>query len=101
MSRLLRDIDYLRAIQNDSLSQIIESNQQTKLDVEQSAQSEMISYLIQRYITSQIFTDTKVFDITATYNGKQLLNGLHLLLVHLLFILQGNMFYKVDIFTSQ
>ena len=72
MSRLLRDIDYLRAIQNDSLSQIIESNQQTKLDVEQSAQSEMISYLIQRYITSQIFTDTKVFDITATYNGKQL-----------------------------
>ena len=46
MSRLLRDIDYLRAIQNDSLSQIIESNQQTKLDVEQSAQSEMISYSI-------------------------------------------------------
>jgi hypothetical protein len=62
----------LRVIQSDNLAQIIESNQQTKLDVEQSAQSEMISYLTQRYIVNQIFTDTKVFDITATYNGKQL-----------------------------
>ena len=72
MARLLRDLDYLRVIQADSLSQIIESNQQTKIDVEQSAQSEMIGYLTQRYITNQIFTDTKLFDITATYNGKQL-----------------------------
>lgn len=72
MARLLRDLDYLRVIQADSLSQIIESNQQTKLDVEQSAQSEMIGYLTQRYITNQIFTDTKVFDIAATYNAKQL-----------------------------
>lgn len=72
MARLLRDNDYLRVIQSDNLAQIIESNQQTKLDVEQSAQSEMISYLTQRYITNQIFTDTKVFDINATYNGKQL-----------------------------
>lgn len=72
MARLLRDLDYLRVIQSDNLAQIIESNQQTKLDVEQSAQSEMIGYLTQRYITSQIFTDTKVFDINATYNGKQL-----------------------------
>lgn len=72
MARLLRDIDYLRVIQSDNLAQIVESNQQTKLDVEQSAQSEMISYLTQRYIVNQIFTDTKVFDVTATYNGKQL-----------------------------
>jgi signal peptidase I len=72
MARLLRDNDYLRVIQDSNLEQIIESNQQTKLDVEQSAQSEMISYLTQRYIVNQIFTDTKAFDITATYNGKQL-----------------------------
>ncbi len=72
MARLLRDLDYLRVIQDSNLEQIIESNQQTKLDVEQSAQSEMISYLAQRYIVNQIFTDTKAFDITATYNGKQL-----------------------------
>jgi hypothetical protein len=72
MARLLRDNDYARIVQSDNLLQIIESNQQTKLDVEQSAQSEMISYLTQRYIVNQIFTDTKVFDVTATYNGKQL-----------------------------
>lgn len=72
MARLLRDLDYLRVIQSDNLAQIIESNQQTKLDVEQSAQSEMIGYLTQRYITSQIFTDTKVFDINVTYKAKQL-----------------------------
>lgn len=72
MARLLRDTDYLRAIQADNLAQVIESNQQIKLDVEQSAQSEMISYLAQRYLINQIFTDTKTFDITATYNGKQL-----------------------------
>jgi len=72
MARLLRDNDYLRSVQSDNLLQIIESNQQTKLDVEQSAQSEMISYLAQRYLINSIFTDTKVFDVTATYNGKQL-----------------------------
>ncbi len=72
MARLLRDTDYLRVIQSDNLAQIIESNQQIKLDVEQSAQSEMIGYLTQRYITSQIFTDTKVFDISVTYKAKQL-----------------------------
>lgn len=72
MARLLRDLDYLRVIQADNLAQIIESNQQTKLDVEQSAQSEMIGYLTQRYITSQIFTDTKVFDFNSSYDGKQL-----------------------------
>jgi len=72
MARLLRDNDYLRVIQDSNLEQIIESNQQTKLDVEQSAQSEMISYLTQRYLINYIFTDTKVFDVTATYNGKQL-----------------------------
>jgi len=72
MARLLRDNDYLRVIQSDNLAQIIESNQQTKLDVEQSAQSEMISYLAQRYLINSIFTDTKAFDVTATYNGKQL-----------------------------
>ena len=72
MARLLRDLDYLRVIQADNLAQIIESNQQTKLDVEQSAQSEMISYLKQRYIVDDIFTNTKSFDVSATYNGKQL-----------------------------
>jgi len=72
MARLLRDSDYNRIIQSDNLTQIIESNEQNKLDVEQAAQAEMISYLTQRYLVNQIFADTKTFDVSAIYNGKQL-----------------------------
>ena len=73
MARLLRDLDYLRATKSDQvLTQIINDNPQVTKDIEQSAQAEMISYLTQRYLVSEIFTDTKRFDITATYNGKQL-----------------------------
>lgn len=72
MARLLRDKDYDRVIQTDNLSQITESSQQVKLDMEQAAQAEMISYLKQRYLTARIFTDTQVFDNTATYKGKNL-----------------------------
>lgn len=72
MSRLLRDLDYLRVIQQDNLDQITESNQQVKLDVEQSAQAEMISYLAQRYKVKEVFSDTTVFDISLTYKGKNL-----------------------------
>lgn len=72
MARLLRDNDYLRLIQADNLAQIIESNQQIKLDTEQSAQAEMISYLSQRYVVDEVFRDTKVFDLAATYKAKQL-----------------------------
>ena len=72
MARLLRDLDYLRVIQSDNLAQIIESNEQTKKDVERAAQSEMISYLSQRYITSEIFTNTTEFDIDAVYYAKNL-----------------------------
>jgi hypothetical protein len=72
MARLLRDSDYLRVIQSDNLAQIIESTQQTKLDVEQAAQAEMISYLSQRYKVNEIFTNTTEFDISATYYAKNL-----------------------------
>lgn len=72
MARLLRNNDYLRLIQSDNLAQIIESNEQVKLDVEQAAQAEMISYLSQRYVVSDIFTNTTEFDVAATYRGKNL-----------------------------
>jgi hypothetical protein len=71
--RLLRLTDYLRHIQSDNLTQIIEGNYNTLLDVEQSAQSEMISYLAQRYSTNKIFTDTSVFSTGTTYYGKNLI----------------------------
>ena len=72
MARLLRDLDYLRVIQSDNLAQIIESNDQVKLDVEQSAQAEMISYLAQRYKVKEVFSNTTVFDIDAVYYAKNL-----------------------------
>ena len=72
MSRLLVNTDYLRAIQDESLQQIIEENEQIKLDVEQSAQSEMISYLTQRYKVSEVFTNTTEFSISTVYYAKNL-----------------------------
>lgn len=72
MARLLRFNDYLRNIQNDNLLQIIESNTTLLEEVEQSAQSEMISYLVQRYIVSEVFTDTTSFSLATTYSGKNL-----------------------------
>lgn len=72
MARLLRDLDYLRLIQADNLDQVIEGNQSIKLDVEQVAQTEMITYLAQRYIVGQVFTNTSAFSLAATYKGKNL-----------------------------
>lgn len=72
MARLLRDLDYLRVIQSDNLSQIIEANQQVKLDVEQSAQAEMISYLAQRYKVAEVFSNTTVYSDSVVYYGKNL-----------------------------
>lgn len=72
MSRLLRDLDYLKVIQSDNLDQIIESNQQIKLDMEQAAQTEMIGHLVQRYKTNDVFTNTTVFSNSAVYYAKNL-----------------------------
>jgi len=72
MSRLLRDNDYKRLIQDDNLLQVIESNQSIKLDVEQSAQAEMTSYLTQRYITANVFSNTSVYSNSVSYKGKNL-----------------------------
>jgi len=72
MARLLRDLDYLRVIQADNLSQIIEANSQIQKDTEQAAQAEMIGYLSQRYKVATVFSDTKIFSSSAVYNAKQL-----------------------------
>lgn len=72
MSRLLTNNDYLKVIQSDNLDQVISSNEQIKLDMERAAQSEMISYLKQRYITDEVFTNTQEFSLSATYKAKNL-----------------------------
>jgi hypothetical protein len=53
--------------------QIIESNETTRLEVEQSAQAEMKSYLSQRYKVNTVFTDTTVYSHSTTYYGKNLI----------------------------
>lgn len=72
MARLLRNKDYEKYIQTSNLLQVIEDNYQVLYDVEQAAQAEMTSYLVQRYVTSEVFTDTTVFDPTVVYYGKNL-----------------------------
>lgn len=72
MPRLLRNNDYGKLIQTDNLEQIISDNYNWLHEAEQAAQAEMISYMVQRYNTDKIFTDTTVFDIDATYYGKNL-----------------------------
>ena len=70
MARLLRDSDYNRIIKAENLEQIIADYQSIKLDLEQTAQQEMISKLSQRYIVNQIFTNTSEWDVTRQYSAK-------------------------------
>lgn len=72
MARLLTDSDYLRTIQTDNLAQVTEGIQQVKLDAEQVAQTEMISYLAQRYKVNDIFTNTTNWSNSVIYKAKQL-----------------------------
>ena len=72
MARLLRDKDYDRIVKAENLEQIIDEMDSVKLDMEQTAQEEMISYLKQRYIVDQIFTNTTIWSQTVQYYGKNL-----------------------------
>lgn len=72
MARLLIDNDYVKLIQDLNLEQVTGSNNQIKIDMEQAAQSEMISYLSQRYNVSNIFTNTAQFSLSSVYYAKNL-----------------------------
>lgn len=72
MARLLTDNDYLKVSLSETVRDLIDTNYNQWLDAEQAAQIEMASYLNQRYITSQIFTDTTVYDSIRTYSAKHL-----------------------------
>ena len=72
MARLLRVLDYERAIQSDNLSQIIESNYNLLIDVEQAAQLTMTGHLKQRYQVDKVFSNTYLFNIASTYKGNDL-----------------------------
>lgn len=72
MARLLRLLDYERAIQSDNLAQIIESNYNLLIDVEQAAQLTMTGHLKQRYQVDKVFSNTYLFNIASTYKGNDL-----------------------------
>src|ERR1035437_7108150 len=65
--RFLRDKDYNRQIKADNLGQINESDEFITIELEQTAQAEITSYLTQRYDMSRLFTDTTSFSTTSTY----------------------------------
>jgi hypothetical protein len=74
MNRLLIDKDYLRAIQQVHLDEIIlNRGMEVAHQCEQTAQLEMASYLRERYYEDQIFTNTGTFSITNTYYGTNLI----------------------------
>lgn len=78
MSRLLRDLDLNTLQFSDSedidspLKELILENYNNWLMAEQTAQSEMISYLKARYLVEWVFTNTQTYSNTATYSGKSL-----------------------------
>ena len=72
MARLLRLQDYDRAIQSDNLDQVVGSNYNLLLDVEQAAQLTMIGHLKQRYQVNRIFANLSTFNLSATYKGTNL-----------------------------
>lgn len=73
MARLLTDSDYLKVTLSNDVRDIINDHFNQWLDAEQAAQVEMASYLKQRYIVNQIFTDTSLFDSLRVYSAKNLI----------------------------
>lgn len=68
----LRLFDYYRAIQDAQLQQVITSNDSIRSMAEIEAQAEAVSYLTQKYDTDKEFTDTLVWNNSATYYAGNL-----------------------------
>jgi hypothetical protein len=73
MARHLRDKDYKQTIQDKDILQVVSDDLTLVTAVEQSAQEEMISYLLQRYDTDRIFASIGTFSLSITYSGTQLI----------------------------
>lgn len=101
MARLLRNTDYLRQIQEANILQIIEEDEDVRYYAEQAAQSEMISYLSQRYLTDKVFSDTSTFDINATYYGKNLIEYTEdAFVVNTTYVVDDRVSYKGNIYKN-
>lgn len=69
MSYLIQN-DYLKLIQADNLLAVINNDQAILNQFAATAQTEMISYLTQKYLVFEEFTDTNVYDPTLSYKAK-------------------------------
>ncbi len=65
----LRTRDYSKQIQSDNLTQIISADAGVLTLAELAAQEECISYLVQKYMVDQEFTDTLVWSPSVAYTG--------------------------------
>lgn len=61
--------DYLRAVQDVSLQQLVSNNPVYQGLIEQSAQAKFYEYLSQRFDLSKEFTNTTQYDPTKAYNA--------------------------------
>lgn len=68
----LRLRDYYTLIQDSNLEQIIRDDDTLRLTVEQTAQTEVIGYLTQKYDVAKEFEDLLTYSKTATYKAHQL-----------------------------
>ena len=68
----LRKLDYLKQIQSDNLTQIVEDTDSIRQNTELAAQAEIMSYLVQRYIITETFRDTVVYSDSVVYKAKNL-----------------------------
>jgi len=68
----LRYYDYLKAIQDVNIQQIINQDDSIRLTAEAEAQAEVISYLVQKYDIQKEFTDTTIWNPATTYYGNNL-----------------------------
>lgn len=66
----LRDKDFDNPIQVENLNQITSNNAAVIAFFSRVAQSEVVSYLTQKYITSEEFTDTATFSPLTIYKAK-------------------------------
>jgi len=63
--------DFKKLIQTDNLTAIIGNDYSILEQVKQAAQTEVTSYLIQKYDCSKEFTDTLLWNRSTTYKAKQ------------------------------
>lgn len=68
----LRYFDYQKTIQDANFQQIIASNDHFRVDTENAAQAEMISYLVQKYDVSREFMATSIWDFSLSYKANTL-----------------------------